>query len=151
MELILLENIRNLGSLGKRIKVKPGYARNYLLPQKKAVLATATNIKHFEDRKTELQKKELERIKLLEQRAADLSGIQVQLEALVSEEGKLYGSIGAADIVAAIAAAGYDVKKQEVLLPHGAIRELGLYEVKLGLNQGEMQVIVAVNIVAKKK
>lgn len=151
MELILLENIRNLGSLGKRIKVKPGYARNYLLPQKKAVLATAANIKNFEDRKNELQKKELERIKLLEQRAASLSGVQIELEALVSEEGKLYGSIGAVDIAAAISAAGHSVKKQEVLLPHGAIRELGLYEIKLGLNQGEMQVVVAVNIIAKKK
>lgn len=151
MELILLENIRNLGSLGKRIKVKPGYARNYLLPQKKAVLATASNIKHFEDRKAELQNKELERIKLLEQRAAALNGIQVELEALVSEEGKLYGSIVATDIVAAISAAGHDVKKQEVLLPHGAIRELGLYEVKLGLNHGEMQVVIAVNVVAKSK
>ena len=151
MELILLENIRNLGSLGKRIKVKPGYARNYLLPQKKAVLATAANIKNFEDRKNELQKKELERIKLLEQRAASLSGLQIELEALVSEEGKLYGSVGAVEIAAAISAAGHSVKKQEVLLPHGAIRELGLYEIKLGLNQGEMQVIVAVNIIAKKK
>lgn len=151
MELILLENIRNLGSLGKRIKVKPGYARNYLLPQKKAVLATAANIKNFEDRKNELQKKELERIKLLEQRAASLSGVQIELEALVSEEGKLYGSVGAVEIAAAISAAGHSVKKQEVLLPHGAIRELGLYEIKLGLNQGEMQVIVAVNIIAKKK
>jgi len=151
VELILLENIRNLGSLGKRIKVKPGYARNYLLPQKKAVLATAANIKNFEDRKNELQKKELERIKLLEQRAASLSGVQVELEALVSEEGKLYGSVGAVEIAAAISAAGHSVKKQEVLLPHGAIRELGLYEIKLGLNQGEMQVIVAVNIIAKKK
>jgi large subunit ribosomal protein L9 len=151
VELILLENIKNLGALGKKIKVKPGYARNYLLPKKKAVLATLSNIKYFEERKSELQKKELERVKLLEQRAANLNGVQVELAALVSEEGKLYGSIGASDIAEAIFAAGFDVKKQEVLLPHGTIKELGIYEVQLGLNHGEMQVKIAVNVVAKKK
>ena len=150
MELILLENVRNLGALGKKIKVKPGYARNYLLPKKKAVLATSANIKYFEERKEELHKKEIERIKKLEQRAADLNGVQIELAALVSEEGKLYGSIGVADIADAIVAAGFDVKKQEVQLPYGAIKELGSCEVKLGLNHGETQATVVVTIVAKK-
>jgi large subunit ribosomal protein L9 len=150
VELILLENVRNLGTLGKKIKVKPGYARNYLLPKKKAVLATSENIKYFEERKEELHKKEIERIKKLEQRAAILNGVRIELAALVSEEGKLYGSIGVADIADAIVAAGFDVKKQEVQLPHGSIKELGSYEIKLGLNHGEIQTTVAVTIIAKK-
>ncbi len=150
MELILLENVRNLGVLGKKIKVKPGYARNYLLPTQKAVLATAKNVKYFEERKEELHKKEIDRIKKLEQRAASLNGVHIELAALVSEEGKLYGSIGVSDIADAIVAAGFDVKKQEVQLPHGAIKELGSYEVNLGLNHGEIQTTVTVAIVAKK-
>lgn len=150
MELILLENVRNLGALGKKIKVKPGYARNYLLPQKKAVLANVANTKYFEERKDELQKKELERIKKLENRASSLNGVQIEIAALVSEEGKLYGSVGASDIADAIIAAGFEVKKQEIQLPHGAIKELGVYEVKLGLNHGEIQTVIAVNVVAKK-
>lgn len=150
MELILLENVRNLGVLGKKIKVKPGYARNYLLPTQKAVLATAKNVKYFEERKEELHKKEIDRIKKLEQRAASLNGVYIELAALVSEEGKLYGSIGVSDIADAIVAAGFDVKKQEVQLPHGAIKELGSYEVNLGLNHGEIQTTVTVAIVAKK-
>ena len=150
MELILLENVRNLGVLGKKIKVKPGYARNYLLPTQKAVLATAKNVKYFEERKEELHKKEIDRIKKLEQRAASLNGVHIELAALVSEEGKLYGSIGVSDIADAIVAAGFDVKKQEVQLPHGAIKELVSYEVNLGLNHGEIQTTVTVAIVAKK-
>ncbi len=150
MELILLENVKNLGPLGKKIKVKPGYARNYLLPKKKAVLATSVNIKYFEERKDELHKKELERIEELKQRAASLNGIQIELAALASEEGNLYGSIGVSDIQEAVIAAGGDVNKQEVQLPHGAIKELGVHEVKLGLNHGEIEATVIVTVVAKK-
>jgi len=150
VELILLENVKNLGTLGKKIKVKPGYARNYLLPKKKAVLATSDNIKSFEARKDELHSKEIQRIKLLEQRAEALNDMKIELSAIVSEEGKLYGSIGSADIADAIVAAGGNVKKQEVQLPTGTIKELGTYEVQLGLNQGEVQAKVVVTVVAKK-
>ena len=110
MELILLENVKNLGTLGKTVKVKAGFARNYLLPQKKAVLANTENLKYFEERKEELQGKEAQRIQQLEQRAASLNGMQIELAALVSEEGKLYGSIGVQDIADAIVVAGGDVK-----------------------------------------
>ncbi len=151
MELILLENVKNLGTLGKTVKVKAGFARNYLLPQKKAVLANTENLKYFEERKEELQGKEAQRIKQLEQRAASLNGMQIELAALVSEEGKLYGSIGVQDIADAIVVAGGDVKKHEVLLSHGAIRELGIYEVQLGLNHGEIRAAIALTVVAKSR
>jgi large subunit ribosomal protein L9 len=151
MELILLENVRNLGSLGKKVKVKPGYARNYLLPKKKAVLANNENLKYFEERKDDLHQQERERIQNLEKRAASLNGMQIEIAALVSEEGKLYGSVGVNDIADAIIAAGGNVSKHEVLLSHGPIRELGIYEIQLGLNHGEMRAAIALNIVAKDK
>lgn len=151
MELILLENVRNLGTLGKKVKVKAGYARNYLLPKKKAVLANVENLKYFEERKDELHNKEAQRIKQLELRAASLNGMQIEISALVSDEGKLYGSIGVNDIADAIVAAGGEVSKHEVCLSHGSIRELGIYEVQLGLNHGEMRATIGLNVVAKDK
>jgi large subunit ribosomal protein L9 len=151
MELILLENVKNLGQLGDQVKVKPGYARNYLLPNNKAVLVNADNLKYFDERKEELQKKEQLRIEQLEERAVKLSGIQIEIAALVSEEGKLYGSIGVNEISEALVTAGHDVRRNEILLPNGAIRDLGLYEVQLGLNNGEKQVTIGLNVVAKSK
>lgn len=151
MELILLENVKNLGALGKKVKVKAGYARNYLLPKKKAVLANVANLKYFEERKDELHEKELQRIKQLEARAAMLNGMQVQIAALVSDEGKLYGSVGVNDIADAIVAAGGDLEKNEICLSHGAIRELGIYEIQLGLNHGEVRATIGLTIVAKDR
>lgn len=151
MQLILLENVKNLGFLGKKVKVKPGYARNYLLPKKKAVLANAENLKYFEERKDDLLQQESLRIKKLEQRAASLNGMQIEIAALVSEEGKLYGSIGVNDIADAVVAAGGEVSKNEILLSHGTIKELGMYEIQLGLNHGEMRAAIGLNVIAKKE
>ena len=151
MELILLENVKNLGVLGKTVKVKPGFARNYLLPKGKAVLSNKDNIKYFEERKEELQKKEQERIKQLQEKADKLNGMEISISALVSEEGKLYGSIGVNEIAEAINATGEIVKKQEILLPHGGIRDLGLYEIQVGLNNGEMVVAIGLKVIAKDK
>ena len=151
MELILLENIKNLGTLGKVIKVKPGFARNYLLPKGKAVLANKENLRYFEERQEELKSNELNRIKQLQQRFEILNGMQIKLAMLASEEGKLYGSIGVNDIAEAIAAAGGEVKKKEILLPHSGIRELGTYEIQLGLNNNEMVASIQLLLVAKEK
>lgn len=152
MELILLENIKNIGNLGKTIKVKPGFARNYLLPKGKAVLANKENIKYFEDQKEELQKKEQQRASALQQRADKLNGIEITIPVLASDEGKLYGSISVNDIAEAINATGATIKKQEILLPHGGgIRELGLYEIRLSLNNGEIIVAIGLKVVAKDK
>ena len=151
MELILLENVRNLGKLGDQVKVKPGYARNYLLPTNKAVIVNADNLKYFAERKDELQKKEQARVEQLQLRAAGLNGMQIEISALVSEEGRLYGSIGSDDIAATLTAAGQSVHRNEVLLPNGAIRDLGLYEIQLGLNNGEQQVAIGLNVVPQSK
>lgn len=151
MELILLEKVKNLGALGKKVKVKPGYARNYLLPQKKAVIASPENIKYFDERKEELLNQEATRLEMLKQRAASLQGMEVTISALASEEGKLYGSIGAGDIADAINAAGGKANKNEIFLPNGAIRELGMYEIQLDLHHGEINSFVNLQIVAKSK
>ena len=151
MELILLENVKNLGNLGKVVKVKPGFARNYLLPQRKAILANKDNLAYFEQRKTELQNNELSRVKQLEQRAARLNGMQIKISALASEEGKLYGSIGANEIVEAITEAGGEIKKPEVLLSTGAIREIGTYDIQLGLNNSEILISIQLKVVSKLK
>lgn len=151
MQIILLENLKNLGNLGKTIKVKPGFARNYLLPTGKAVLANKDNLKYFEEQKEELQKKEQQRINDLQQRADKLNGIEISISALASDEGKLYGSIGINDIVDAINATGVIIKKQEIILPHGGIKELGLYELQLSLNNGEIIAAIGLRVVAKDK
>lgn len=151
MELILLEQVKNLGKLGKIVKVKPGFARNYLLPSGKAVLANKENLKYFEERKEELHSKELARLKDLEQRAASLNGMNIKIAALVSDEGKLYGSIGVNEIAEAIITAGGKIKKTEILLPNGTIRELGSYEIQLGLNNSEMLVAIQLIVEAKAK
>lgn len=152
MEIILLENIKKLGSLGKKIKVKPGFARNYLLPQGKAVLANKENLKLFEEKKEELQNKEHQRIEKLQAIADKLNGIEITLSALVSDEGKLYGSIGINEIIESINKLSEVVlKKQEILMPYGGIKELGLYELQISLNHGELVVPIGLRVTAKDK
>lgn len=152
MELILLENIKNLGGLGKQVKVKPGFARNYLLPQGKAVLATKDNLTFFEEQKGELQKREMQRIQGLQEIADKLNGIEITIPALVSDEGKLYGSIGINEIILAInAVSEVMLKKQEILLPNNGIKELGLYELRISLNHGELVVPIGLRVIAKDK
>src|SRR5260221_12448908 len=111
MDVILLEKVKNLGDLGDTVKVKPGYGRNFLLPQGKALPATADNLKVFEARKAELLKKSSDSLSAAKMRAASLGGKTSTLKALTAEEGKLYGSVGIADIVRAAQAAGHDIKR----------------------------------------
>src|SRR5580700_9412123 len=118
MEVILLEKVRNLGALGDKVKVKPGYGRNYLVPKGKAVYATADNVKKFEARRTELEKHAADILKLAQEKKDALHQLQsVTITAKAGEEGKLFGSIGTRDIATAITAAGITVNKSEVLLP----------------------------------
>lgn len=134
MEVILLEKIRNLGNLGDRVSVKPGYGRNYLIPQQKAVFATEDNIKHFEARRAELEKKAKQSLASAEQRAAKLNDITLHIEALASEQGKLYGSIGVSEVTKALADKGFDVNKREVILPEGPMHSTGEYMVEVHLH-----------------
>jgi large subunit ribosomal protein L9 len=134
MELILLEKVLNLGELGDRVKVKPGYGRNYLVPQGKAVPATEANIAQFEARREELEKAALARLSSAQDRVAALEGFEIKLTANASDEGKLYGSIGPREIADAVTAAGPKLEKSEVIMGEGPIRYTGEHQVVVHLH-----------------
>ena len=135
MEVILLEKTRNLGNLGDKVKVRSGYGRNFLIPQGKAVPATESNIKHFQERRTELEKQANEKLATAQARAEKLIAIAaVTVPAKAGDEGKLFGSVGTRDIADAVVAAGLEVAKAEVLMPNGLIRAVGDYEITLQLH-----------------
>lgn len=135
MEVILLDNVGSLGGLGDRVDVKPGYGRNFLIPQGKAVPATAENVEKFEARRAELEAAAAATLSAAQKRAEAIQALeQLQIAATAGEEGKLFGSIGTRDIADALTAAGCDTDKAEVRLPDGAIRELGEYEIMIQLH-----------------
>ncbi len=134
MEVILLEKIANLGDLGDRVEVKPGYARNFLIPQGKAVRATPERIAEFEQRRKELEQKAAEALAQAQERAAKLAELAVEITQKAGPEGKLYGSIGTQNIAEAVTAAGVPVSRQEVQLPEGPLRHTGEYEIELRLH-----------------
>ncbi len=134
MEVILLEKIANLGSLGDKVAVKAGYARNFLLPFGKATPATAANVEAFEARRAELEKIAAEKKAEAEVRAAKLAELTVTIAANSGEEGRLFGSIGTRDIADAVTAAGVELEKSEVRLPEGPLRSVGEFEVVVHLH-----------------
>ena len=147
MEVILLENIGNLGGLGDKVDVKSGYGRNYLIPQGKAVPATANNLAEFETRRAELEAAAAETRTAAETRAAAINELGlISIPANAGEEGKLFGSIGTRDIAEALTAAGCEVDKSEVRLPEGALRDLGEYEVSIQVH-GDVTAMVAVAVI----
>ncbi|KTC65088.1 rplI 50S ribosomal protein L9 (plasmid) [Legionella adelaidensis] len=131
MEVILLEKVRNLGNLGDKVNVKPGYGRNYLIPESKAVFATPENIKLFEEKRAELEKKAQQSLAAAEQRAAKLNDTAVVISAQASDEGKLYGSIGPNEVKDALAAKSVEVSKREIVMPEGPIHSVGQYEIEI--------------------
>lgn len=135
MDVILLEKVRNLGDLGDRVKVRPGYGRNFLIPSGKAVPANADNIAMFETRRAELEKAAAEAVAAAEARAEQVNALgRVVLTRKAGDEGKLFGSVSTADIAEAITAAGVEVEKREVEVPEGPIRLTGEYSVMLMLH-----------------
>lgn len=134
MEIILMQKVANLGNIGDRVKVKPGYGRNFLLPQGKATLATAENIAKFEARRAEFEKAAKEELSGAQARAAKLEGIKLQLTAKAGGEGKLFGSIGTTDVSEALRKAGHAVERSEVRMPNGPIRQTGEHVVQLHLH-----------------
>ena len=134
MELILLQKVTNLGNLGDRVKVKPGYGRNFLVPQGKAVPATQANIETFKARRAEYEAKAAQMTNDATARAATLEDASVTIKANASTEGKLFGSVGPRDIADAFTAAGKPVSKSEVVMPEGAIRRVGEFEVIIHLH-----------------
>jgi large subunit ribosomal protein L9 len=134
MELILLENVRGLGQLGDKVKVKPGYGRNYLVPQGKATAATAANLAEFEQRRAEYEARASQQLATANTRQAQFEGAAVTIEANASPEGKLYGSVGPRDIAEAFTAQGLKLGKSEVIMADGPLRAVGEYEVQLALH-----------------
>ncbi len=135
MEVILLEKMRNLGALGEKVAVKSGFARNYLIPQGKAVYATDANVAKFEQRRAELEKKAAERLKAATERQVAINALPpIVIIAKAGEEGKLFGSVGTRDLVEAIHTAGIDIAKREICLPEGALRQTGDYEIMIELD-----------------
>ena len=134
MELILLEKVQNLGDLGDKVNVKPGYGRNFLVPQGKAVPATAANIAEFEARRAELEKAAMEKLSSAEDRLKVLEGLVITMTANASEEGRLYGSIGPREIAIAVEQEGPKLEKSEVIMGEGPIRYTGEHDVLLQLH-----------------
>ena len=134
MEVILLEKVENLGNLGDRVNVKPGYGRNFLIPSGKATPATEEHIRAFEERRAELEKAAADLLAKAEARRDQLADMSVTIKAKAGDEGKLFGSVGTADIADAISAAGVDVERSEVRLPEGAFRQTGEHKVQLHLH-----------------
>ncbi len=134
MEVILLEKIANLGNLGDKVTIKNGYGRNYLVPQGKAVAATASKIAEFEARRAELEKAAIAKLEAAQARATALSKLTIVIAHKAGDEGRLFGSIGTHNIADAITAAGVAVEKHEIRLPHGTIRHLGDFDIDITLH-----------------
>ena len=133
MEVILLEKIDRLGGLGDKVNVKPGFARNFLLPQGKATSATADNLAAFEARRAELEKAAAEALADAEARKAKLDGMEITITVRAGNEGKLFGSVGTIDIAENVTATGTDLAKREIRMPHGSIRQAGEYDIAIHL------------------
>jgi large subunit ribosomal protein L9 len=150
MELILLEKVRNLGNLGDKVKVKPGYGRNYLLPQGKAVRVNAENLAAFEARRAEYEAKANKLLSDASARQAKLTDVTVTIAANASPEGKLYGSVGPREIADALQAAGHDIHKGEVIQGEGPIRHIGEFDVVISLH-ADVQNTIKVVVVPEKQ
>ncbi len=148
MQVILLEKIVNLGNLGDLVNVKPGYARNYLVPQGLATVATEENIKIFEGRRAELEKASADKLQAAKARASELEGKSVEIASLASDEGKLFGSVGVIEISEAFTAKGFELAKSEVQLPEGPLKMIGEYEVAVSVHP-EVGFNVNVTVVAE--
>jgi len=149
VQVILLQKVANLGNIGDRVKVRSGYGRNFLLPQGKATLATAENIARFEARRAELEKAAREHLESASERAEAMKEFKLTIPAKAGTEGKLFGSIGTADIAEACTKQGFKVERSEVRLPSGPLRTLGEHLVNLHLH-ADVDVPLAVSIVPEE-
>jgi len=128
MNIILLEKINKLGALGDQVSVKAGFGRNYLIPNGKALPATAVNVKMFEERRAELEADAAKSLAAATERAETLNGKEVVIVRKAGDEGRMFGSVSNSDVAEALTAAGAQLEKREVRMPEGAIRELGEYD-----------------------
>jgi large subunit ribosomal protein L9 len=145
MEVILLEDIANLGELGEKVTVKAGYGRNFLVPQHKAVPATKQNVIEFEERRAELQKAADEKLAVAKARAEKVNALDITLTTKAGDEGKLFGSITVRDIAEAAESRGVEIEKNEIQMPDGPLRQLGEYQIGIQLHAdvlAELKVVV---------
>ena len=149
MEIILLQKVANLGQIGDRVKVKSGYARNYLVPTGRATMATAANIAKFEAQRHELEAKAHEELASAQARALNFENFKLEISAKAGSEGKLFGSIGTADIAEAAVKTGHPIMRSEVRMPNGPIRTTGEHPVQLHLHT-DVDVTLMVTIVAEE-
>lgn len=134
MELILLEKVVNLGQLGDVVKVRNGYARNFLIPQGKAKRATEQNVKEFEARRAELEKAQADLLAQAQERVAKLDGLMLQIAQKAGVDGKLFGSVTNIDIAEALKKQGMEVERSQIRMPHGPLKQVGDHQVSIVLN-----------------
>ncbi|WP_221797681.1 50S ribosomal protein L9 [Oceanobacter mangrovi] len=148
MQIILLEKVANLGELGEKVNVKPGYARNFLVPHGKAVPATQANIEHFEARRAELEASAAAKLAEAQSRKEKIEEIELSVAVRAGDEGKLFGSLGNRDIAELATQAGVALAKSEVRLPTGPIRVVGEFDVAIHLH-AEVEAVLKLHVVAE--
>jgi len=146
MQIILMEKVVNLGGLGDVVKVKDGFARNYLIPQGKARRATEKNLKEFENRRSELEKKANEQLTGSQERAAKLEGMKIEIAQKAGADGRLFGSVTNADIAESLGKQGLTVKKAEIRMPTGTLKHIGEFPIVIQLHSDVLANIM-VNVV----
>jgi large subunit ribosomal protein L9 len=149
MQVILLEKLANLGALGDVVKVKEGFARNYLIPQGKAKRATPENLAEFEQRRAELEKAQGDALTAAQERGAKLEGASVQLTRKAGVDGRLFGSVTTYDIAEALQAQGHSVERAEIRLPQGPLKTVGDYQIAIALH-ADVLVHITVSVLAEQ-
>jgi large subunit ribosomal protein L9 len=149
MQIILMEKVVNLGGLGDVVKVKDGFARNFLIPQGKAKRATAANLKEFEGRRAELEGKAAAVLTAAQERGAKLEGLKVEIARKASEDGRLFGSVTNSDIAESLQAQGFEVAKADIRMPQGPLKQVGEFAVTIHLHT-DVLAHVAVMVVGEK-
>lgn len=148
MQVILLEKVINLGTLGDVVRVKDGYARNFLIPQRKAKRATTANLAEFEQRRAELEKAHAASLVLAQERAAKVEGLMVQITQKAGVDGKLFGSVTNSDISEALEKQGVEVAKASIRMPDGPLKTIGDYPLKIALHT-DVVVTITVSVLGE--
>ena len=148
MDVILLERLANLGALGEVVKVKPGFARNYLIPHGKARRATPENIAEFESRREELEKAQAEALVAAQERSSKLDGLMLQITRKAGVDGKLFGSVTNFDITEALEALGHEVPKAAIRMPQGPLKQIGDYDITIALH-ADVAVTIKVSVLGE--
>ena len=149
MQVILMERVVNLGQLGDVVKVRDGFARNYLIPHGKAKRATPENISEFERRRVDLEKTQAENLSQAQERGAKLDGLMVQITQKAGVDGKLFGSVSNVDISEALKTHGFEVPKAAIRMPQGPLKQVGDYPIKVGLHT-DVVVTVTVSVLGEQ-